>query len=413
LSSASFNVLAFSTTPLRYQWRFNGTDIQAATNATFTIASVQPANDGQYSVAVTDAVGTGVSDAAHLTVLLHPIFTQQPTNRTIFLGTNATNITFSAASSSTTPVTYQWHFNGATVPGVTGGSFTISNAQVQAGGDFPVSVVATDTYGSIESSNATLRVILIPILTQQPQSQIVALGSTVTFSATASGTPPFSFRWRRNNAFVPGASYLTNSNTGLFTTNNVTTNSIYAVAITNLAGNTLGGPVLGLSSNAYLYVMAPPVDQTVNEGADATFTTAPQGLVPSINYQWKFNGGDLANATSASLTLTNVQAIAEGDYSVVVTITTNAPVPPATFTAKLHVISTRPRLTNPQVNPDRSFRGVLQAQLNQSYIVEISTNLANWTTLTNFLATNVSMPFIDVTATNAHQRFYRARTVSP
>jgi len=138
LSSASFNVLAFSTTPLRYQWRFNGTDIQAATNATFTIASVQPANDGQYSVAVTDAVGTGVSDAAHLTVLLHPVFTQQPTNRTIFLGTNVTNITFSAASSSTTPVTYQWHFNGATVPGVTGGSFTISNAQVQAGGDFPV-----------------------------------------------------------------------------------------------------------------------------------------------------------------------------------------------------------------------------------------------------------------------------------
>ena len=53
---------------------------------------------------------------------------------------------------------------------------------------------------------------------------------------------------------------------------------------------------------------------------------------------------------------------------------------------------------------------MLNGQANQSYILEISTNLTNWTTLTTFTATNAAMPFTDTTATNAPQRFYRART---
>src|SRR5436853_286440 len=58
LKSATFNVLAFSSTPVRYQWRFNGGNISGATNASFTIGSVQPRDDGLYTVGVVDSVGT-------------------------------------------------------------------------------------------------------------------------------------------------------------------------------------------------------------------------------------------------------------------------------------------------------------------------------------------------------------------
>jgi hypothetical protein len=37
-----------------------------------------------------------------------------------------------------------------------------------------------------------------------------------------------------------------------------------------------------------------------------------------LNYQWKFNGQDLANATASTLTLTNIAAANVGDYAVVV-----------------------------------------------------------------------------------------------
>src|SRR5439155_9992853 len=111
MNSASFSVLAFSSAPLRYEWRFNGAPIPGATNATFTIPSVQPSDAGAYNAIVTDPVGSTPSDPARLSVLLHPVFTLQPTNRTVVVGTNATNVTFSAAANSTTPVAYQWRFN--------------------------------------------------------------------------------------------------------------------------------------------------------------------------------------------------------------------------------------------------------------------------------------------------------------
>ena len=40
--------------------------------------------------------------------------------------------------------------------------------------------------------------------------------------------------------------------------------------------------------------------------------------------------------------------------------------------------------------------------------VQVSTNLATWTTLTNFVGTNTTLNFRDPAATNASQKYYRA-----
>jgi hypothetical protein len=324
----------------------------------------------------------------------------------VVVGTNPVSVTLTAAATSTTPITYQWFFNGSNpISGATNASLVISNMQLANAGTY--SVTATDSYGGVPSTNATLTVLLVPIMTQQPQSQIVPLGGSATFNASASGTQPLSFRWRRNGATL--ANITTNSANSSFTTNSVTTNGIYTVVITNLAGFALGGPQQGLSSNAYLFVMAPPSNQTVIAGSDATFSTAPQGAVTQIQYQWQFNGGNLANATNSSLTLPNVQLGAAGNYSVVVSVITNAAVPPATFTANLQVLPPPLRLGSPQLKLDKSFQMVLQGQSNQSYVIEISSNLVNWTSLATLTLTNTQMPFVDSGATNASHRFYRGR----
>ena len=52
-------------------------------------------------------------------------------------------------------------------------------------------------------------------------------------------------------------------------------------------------------------------------GASATFSVVASGL-PAPTYQWSMNGADLAGATSADLTLNNVQASDAGNYAVVV-----------------------------------------------------------------------------------------------
>jgi hypothetical protein len=51
---------------------------------------------------------------------------------------------------------------------------------------------------------------------------------------------------------------------------------------------------------------------------------------------------------------------------------------------------------------------VLQISPGLNGHIQISTNLLDWTTLTNFVGTNTTLNFRDATATNFNQRFYRA-----
>jgi len=55
----------------------------------------------------------------------------------------------------------------------------------------------------------------------------------------------------------------------------------------------------------------------VVRGSNATFSVTAAGT-PPLNYQWRFNGNDIQGATASTLNLVNVQASADGNYSVVV-----------------------------------------------------------------------------------------------
>lgn len=63
-----------------------------------------------------------------------------------------------------------------------------------------------------------------------------------------------------------------------------------------------------------------PPSQTVLQGANVGFNVTANGSAP-LTYQWRFNGADIAGATAASLSLTNVTTANYGDYTVVVTNT--------------------------------------------------------------------------------------------
>src|SRR5207244_3232261 len=49
-TTATFTVTASGTGPLSYQWRFNGTDISAATSGSLMLGNVQAEDAGDYSV---------------------------------------------------------------------------------------------------------------------------------------------------------------------------------------------------------------------------------------------------------------------------------------------------------------------------------------------------------------------------
>jgi autotransporter-associated beta strand protein/YVTN family beta-propeller protein len=67
-ATATFNVTASGTGPLNYQWRFNGANIPGATNATLLVPSATAANQGIYTVLVSNGTGASLSAGATLTI---------------------------------------------------------------------------------------------------------------------------------------------------------------------------------------------------------------------------------------------------------------------------------------------------------------------------------------------------------
>jgi hypothetical protein len=67
-------------------------------------------------------------------------------------------------------------------------------------------------------------------------------------------------------------------------------------------------------------------------------------------------------------------------------------------------------LASPQRLPDGSFQLTLIAQTNQSYTLQVSTNLSAWMDWTNVTPASFSTPLTDPAAAADPQRFYRART---
>jgi len=78
-ANVTFTVAASGASPLKYQWRFNGNLIQAATNTSLSLTNVQFATAGGYSVVVTNSFGSVTSAVAQLTVYTNLVLTQ--TNR--------------------------------------------------------------------------------------------------------------------------------------------------------------------------------------------------------------------------------------------------------------------------------------------------------------------------------------------
>lgn len=151
--TVSFQVTASGQAPLSFQWRFNETDLEGATNPVLLLTNVQPAQAGLYAVVVSNALGAVTNGPARLTVLPLRI-TTQPLNRAARPGET---VTFRVEVQSTAPCLFQWQVNGTNLPDAINASLTLTVVTTnQSGGAYRVMVA--NAYGATESAVATLTV---------------------------------------------------------------------------------------------------------------------------------------------------------------------------------------------------------------------------------------------------------------
>jgi hypothetical protein len=290
-----------------YQWKFWGQIIPGATSASYTIPAAQSSDAGSYTVAVTNMAGSAVSSFVNLQVVVPATITTQPASVTI---NTEGEVVFQVIATGSGVISYQWYRDGVPITGAVYSTYTLDPAQYIHAGSYYV--VVSNPYGAVTSATAVLTVNVKPTITAQPQGQVVAVGSSVTFAVGTAGTTPMTYQWKKGSAAIVGAT------DAIYTipSAQITDATSYSVVISNVAGSVT-------SSAATLSVKIPPaittqpVSATVTAGKNATFKVVAGGS-STLTYQWYFNGEAISGAGSATYTVTAAQSANVGTYSVVV-----------------------------------------------------------------------------------------------
>jgi len=333
--TAIFTVTASGTAPLAYYWMKGGTplanggNVSGANSATLTLTSVLATNAGNYSVTVSNSVGTATSAAAALTVIIPPAITSQPAGLSV---TNGGSAPFAVTASGGTPLTYRWLkggiglTNGIKYSGANSSLLTVAALTAADAGNY--SVIITNLAGSVTSTNAALTVLGPPVITTQPTNQTGAPGSSLVLAVAATGSGTLGYQWYKGTNALTESWNRSGSASNILTLSALTTNDAggYSVVVTNIYGRTA-------SSNALITVeypatppliVTPPVSRTVALNSTVVLTVTASGTGP-LAYQWLQKGGKIVNSatisgsTLSSLTLSNVTTKNSGSYSVIVT----------------------------------------------------------------------------------------------
>jgi hypothetical protein len=160
-SPVAFEVRAAGTAPMSYQWRKDGVVLGGATASRLTFSTVQMLDAGEYTVVITNVLGSATSTPARLTVSAEveaPHITSQPAAQTAIPGTN---VSFSVVVTGSAPLTYQWLLNGNPLQGETAALLSVSDVRVAHAGEYAVRV--TNAAGVVQSNAAALTVNVSPV----------------------------------------------------------------------------------------------------------------------------------------------------------------------------------------------------------------------------------------------------------
>jgi alpha-tubulin suppressor-like RCC1 family protein len=324
---AFFNVRSAGSPPLTYAWLFNGSPlfnnnhITGADTPTLSILDAQSADAGSYSFIVSNSAGSVTSAIASLIVqFAAPTFVLQPTN---LVAPSSANISFFASVTGSLPIVYQWFFNSnpltndVRISGASTPNLTLLNCTTNDSGAY--FVVAANSVGFTTSSVASLTIGVPPTILQSPVGQTNLVGTNISFSVQADGTPPLSYAWRRFGVNLSDGPRIFGSTNSTLVISNLSAGDAgnYDVVVTNPLGSAISAiAVLGVVQPPFITVQ--PSSRLSLVGPPTTFTASAAGTAP-LAYQWQFNGVDIPGQTNTAYTISSVAVSNFGLYRLVVT----------------------------------------------------------------------------------------------
>lgn len=299
--SVTLTTVATGSGTLSYQWK-KGTTPVGSNSSSFTINNAQSNDNGDYTVEVTGACGTVVSNIAGIFVTTVPVIAQQPQSQTVCAGTPAFFDAFVSGN-----VAYQWYVNN--VPSGSPGGPTF-------GGNFAngTTVYAIILGGCEEVSTDTVTVTVLPatLITTQPAAlQSACVGSDVSFtiSATASN---ISYQWKKGGNNIIGQTSSTLNLTNISLNDAATYTCVVMGDCDTLTSN---NAVLSIAASAN--ISQQPLSQTICIGNPVTLTVVGNAG-SNTTYQW-FRNNQPVGINSPSFDIPAATINSAGNYKVTIT----------------------------------------------------------------------------------------------
>lgn len=208
---------------------------------------------------------------------------------------------------------------------------------------FPQHAVAGNEYGSRSGDPHSFGGSVAPTITLNPASQSVPAGSSVSFTAAATGSPTPSVQWQVSTnsgsswSAIRGATSTTYGFTAAVSENGYE----YEATFSNRAGRATSAPailtVVSAPPSAPV-VTLDPTSQSVAAGSTASFSAAATGSpTPSVQWQVSTNSGgsfsSISGATSTTYSFTAAASENGYEYEAVFTNSSgSATTSPATLT---------------------------------------------------------------------------------
>jgi hypothetical protein len=244
--SVSLVVSVTGSGPFTYQWRKGSIDVPGATEASYTIASADTGDAGNYRVVVS-ANGTSVTSGmatlwvTPATAPVAPTITTQPASVVVVPGSTTT---LAVAASGTGPLSYQWYLGTVAIESPSAGTPVLTLASVRADMAGSYTVKVSNAQGMVTSVAANVIVVGAPVAGTLPATASGVEGQTAAFSISATGSN-LRYQWTRNSVAIAGA-------TGASYTTPVLTladdGAVYGVLVYNSVGLVIvPGSVLSVS----------------------------------------------------------------------------------------------------------------------------------------------------------------------
>jgi len=411
-SPASFTVVATGATSYQWQISTDGgatfTQIAGETGPTLNIPTPTASQSGTvYNVLVGSCGAPLTSVNATLTVNDVAAITTQPANTS---ACEAGTATFTVATTGSA-VTYQWQVSTdgyatwTDVARETYASITLNNVASTQNDDQYRVVVSNPCTPGLTSDAATLTVSATATITDEPDPVTVCDGGAAAFTVVATGAT--AYQWQVSTDGGTTFTDISGETNATLNLAAVTTNdnaNIYHVVITSCGATPLVSADVTLTVNEVETFTTQPVNTTICDGADGSFTVAATGGATTYQWQVSTDGGvtwtDMAGETNATLNLTGVTGAMDGNqYRAVMNgaCATDVNSDVATLTVSSGpAITAQPADTEACESGDASFTVTADAT---TYQWEVSTDGGTtWTAVSG--ATNATIDLTAVAASN-------------